>query len=194
MLYVLMKSSCTRPVVGIHCQPNRHCTAQDHKNGGDMRADTVLITVLLLIRAVDPAASQVPVDPARQVFAAESTFAASMAARDFGAFALHVSEEAVFFGTTTIQRGKAEVLAAWRRFFTAQDAPFSWRPETVEVLDSGTLALSTGPVRDANGRSLGTFTSIWRLESDGRWRIIFDKGSPPCECGRPPETTLRGSP
>ncbi len=159
-----------------------------------MRAHTVLITVLLLIRVVDPAASQVPVDPARQVFAAESTFAASMAARDFPAFALLVAEEAVFFGTTTIQRGKAEVLAAWRRFFTARDAPFSWRPETVEVLDSGTLALSTGPIRGPNGRSLGTFTSIWRLESDGRWRVIFDKGSPPCECGRTPEATLRGSP
>jgi len=27
-----------------------------------------------------------------------------------------------------------------------------------------------------------TYNSIWRLEPDGKWRIIFDKGCPPCDC------------
>ena len=58
------------------------------------------------------------------------------------------------------------------------DAPFSWRPEVVEVLDSGTLALTSGPVRDPTGKQTGTFNSIWRREPDGRWRVVFDKGCP----------------
>jgi ketosteroid isomerase-like protein len=37
-------------------------------------------------------------------------------------------------------------------------------------------------VRDPAGTLIGTFTSIWRRETDGSWRIIFDKGCPP-----PPE-------
>ncbi|HPA52918.1 MAG TPA: DUF4440 domain-containing protein, partial [Thermoanaerobaculia bacterium] len=59
-------------------------------------------------------------------------------------------------------------------------APFSWEPALVEVLDSGTLALSTGPVRDPAGKETGTFTSIWRREGPGTWRIVFDKGNPVC--------------
>lgn len=113
----------------------------------------------------------------RQVFEAESRFAESMARRDFAAFGEHVADDAIFFGETA-QRGKAAVLAAWRPFFDGPEPPFSWRSETVEVLDSGTLALSSGPVLDPRGQRVGTFNSIWRREPDGRWRVVFDKGSP----------------
>jgi hypothetical protein len=60
-------------------------------------------------------------------------------------------------------------------------APFSWEPETVEVLDSGKLALSSGPVLNSEGKVFAIFTSIWRLEAPGEWRIIFDKGNRFCE-------------
>jgi ketosteroid isomerase-like protein len=114
---------------------------------------------------------------ARQVFEAETRFAGSMASRDFAAFAEHVADDAIFFGEQGAQRGKAAVLAAWRPFFEGPSAPFSWRPETVEVLESGSLALSSGPVLDPAGNRVGTFNSIWRREPDGRWRVVFDKGS-----------------
>lgn len=116
-------------------------------------------------------------DLARQVFAAESSFAATMAHRDIEAFAGFLAPEAVFFGRAPI-RGKAAVVEAWRSFFEGPDAPFSWRPETVEVLPSGTLALTSGPVYDTEGKLTNTFTTIWRLDGDGRWRVVFDKGCP----------------
>ena len=65
-------------------------------------------------------------------------------------------------------------------------APFSWNPEIVEVLESGTMALSSGPVRDPTGRQIGTFNSIWRHDPDGHWRVVFDKGCPVCDCSRSP--------
>jgi ketosteroid isomerase-like protein len=125
-----------------------------------------------------------PADLARQVRAAETAFAQSMADRDLAAFEAHVAGEAVFFGGKGPLRGKDAVVAAWKRFFEGPDAPFSWEPETVEVLDSGTLALSSGHVRDPQGKPIGVFNSVWRLESDGKWRVIFDKGGDYC----PPET------
>src|SRR5438552_896785 len=67
-----------------------------------------------------------------------------------------------------------------RSYFDGRDAPFSWEPEDVEVLDSGTLAMNSGPVRDPKGVLIATFTSIWRLEDSGKWRIIFDKGNRVC--------------
>jgi ketosteroid isomerase-like protein len=118
----------------------------------------------------------------RQVFAAESTFAASMATRDTAAFARLVADEAVFFGQKSVMRGKAAVVAGWRPLFDGPTAPFSWKPEVIEVLDSGTLALSSGPVYSREGKQTGTFSSIWRREPDGAWRVIFDKGCQVCNC------------
>lgn len=146
-----------------------------------MRNVPVVATALLASLAALPAAAQTHDDLVRQVRAAEEAFAATMARRDLNDFATHVAEEAVFFGESAI-RGKAAVVEAWTPFFEAEEAPFSWSPETVEVLASGTLALSTGPVLDPQGRRVGTFNSVWRLDPDGRWRVIFDKGCPPCDC------------
>ena len=123
-------------------------------------------------------ARSAPDSPQQQVFAAERAFAKSMADRDASAFASHVSEEAIFFNDAGVLRGKKDVLAAWSRFFQGKTAPFSWEPDRVEVLQSGTLALSTGLVRDPNGKVVGRFNSIWRQEAPGVWRVVFDKGSP----------------
>ena len=51
---------------------------------------------------------------------------------------------------------------------------------TLENKDSGKLALTSGPVHDPSGKQVATFTSIWRQEEPGVWRIIFDRGCPHC--------------
>jgi ketosteroid isomerase-like protein len=119
---------------------------------------------------------------AQQVFAAESSFAATMANRDSVGFATFVAADAVFFGGRKTTHGRAEVVADWRGFFIGPSAPFSWRPQTIEVLESGTLAHSSGPVFDATGKQVSTFNSVWRKDPDGKWRVVFDKG---CSCLAP---------
>ena len=119
----------------------------------------------------------------KQVADAERAFAKTMADRDHAAFMSFVSEEAVFLTGPKPLRGKQQVGEFWKRFYDkARPAPFSWEPREVEVLDSGTLALSTGPAYDPQGKVVNTFTSTWRLEAPGVWRIIFDKGDPVCDC------------
>ena len=118
----------------------------------------------------------------RQVADTERAFAKTMADRDYAAFTSFLSSEAVFFSGPEPRHGKQEVADWWKRYYNKPQAPFSWEPERVEVLDSGTLALSTGPVRDPDGKLFATFTSIWRLEAPGTWRIIFDKGNEVCDC------------
>lgn len=115
---------------------------------------------------------------ARQVADAERAFARSMAERNHAAFAALLSEHAVFFGSQQVLRGKAAVASGWKPFFDAPQAPFSWQPDQVQVLGDGTLALSTGPVRDAAGKTIARFNSIWRQEAPGVWRVVFDKGQP----------------
>ena len=113
----------------------------------------------------------------RQVSDTERSFARSMAERDHAAFAALLSEQAVFMGQPML-RGKAAVAAGWKAYFSGEKAPFSWEPDHVEVLADGTLAHSTGPVRDADGKLIARFNSVWRQEAPGVWRIVFDKGQP----------------
>jgi ketosteroid isomerase-like protein len=144
-----------------------------------------LIGLVSLLAGFTPAALVAQAanpDLARQVMAAESSFAASMARRDINAFATHVAPDAVFYGSSGTTRGKTAVVEAWRPFFDSTAAPFSWKPESVEVLPSGRLAWSSGPVQDPTGKRIGTFNSVWRREADGRWLVIFDKGCEVCAC------------
>ena len=121
-------------------------------------------------------------DPKEEVRRTELAFAKTMADRDYVAFTSFLATDTVFFSRQGVRRGKASVAEAWKLFYEGTGAPFSWQPESVEVLASGGLGLSTGPVFDPAGRRIGTFNSVWRKEKDGAWRIVFDKGCPPCDC------------
>lgn len=114
-----------------------------------------------------------------EVRSTELAFAKTMADRDFGAFVSHLSSDAIFFDDRSVRRGSTEVAAAWKPLFVDSKTPFSWAPDQVEVLKSGRLALSTGPVV-VNGKTVARFNSIWRLEAPHVWRIVFDKGETVC--------------
>lgn len=139
--------------------------------------------LITLLASAGGRAAETNADLQAQVRDTERAFAKTMADRDHEAFASFVSDEAVFFsGPKTVLRGRKAVADGWKRFYEGPKAPFSWEPESVEVLDSGTLGLSSGPVRDPAGNRVGTFSSIWRRGPEGKWTIVFDKGCPPCEC------------
>ena len=143
---------------------------------------STLAVAALVLSLAAPLRAETNADLKEQVRQTEIAFAKTMADRDHAAFASFLADETVFFGRGVL-RGKQAVAEAWKRFYEGPKAPFSWAPERVEVLDSGTLGYSTGPVLDADGKRSGTFNSVWRREKDGRWKIAFDSGCPPCECG-----------
>lgn len=150
-----------------------------------MRA--ALLPVLLLLGACAGTGAGKPADVdlaelTKQVTAAETAFAQTMADRDFDAFAAHIADDAIFVNGRTPLRGKTVILADWKRFFDGP-APFSWKPETVVVLDDGSLAQTKGPVFDPSGKHILEFRSTWRREPDGGWKIIFDDGA--CRCADP---------
>jgi len=133
-----------------------------------------------------------PADLAADLRATEEAFARTMADRDHEAFVSFLAEETVFFGPNGEIRGREAVAAAWKPLFAGPEAPFAWTPESVSVLDSGTLGLTSGPILAPDGRRTGAFNSVWRLESSGHWKVVFDRGCPPCEC--PPAGDTSGGP
>lgn len=145
-----------------------------------MRLSSLSLIVVCLIAAATAGRARVSNDDLRsQVMAHERAFAATMAARDFEGFGHYLSREAVFMAGDDALRGKEAVLAGWRRYYDGAQPPFSWEPQQVEVVESGTLAYSSGPIRDGEGRRIGSYNSVWRLEAPGRWAVVFDRG---CDC------------
>jgi ketosteroid isomerase-like protein len=116
-----------------------------------------------------------------QVRATEIAFAKTLADRDVKAFRAMIAPDVIWLADQPL-RGPDLVLTRWQKFFDAPQPPFSWAPELVEVQEGGKLALSTGPVLNPAGKRVGTFTSIWRREPNGDWKIIFDRGCPVCDC------------
>jgi len=114
-----------------------------------------------------------------EVVASERAFAKTMADRDFKGFKGWLSSEAIFFNGNSVQHGPSQIEVVWKPYFDGPTAPFSWLPDNVQVLPSGKLALSTGPVF-VQGQEVGRFNSVWRLEGSHTWRIVFDKGEAVC--------------
>jgi len=123
-------------------------------------------------------------DLQNDVLCREIGFSKSAERQDLVAFRSFIDVDARFVGSS-VSKGVASIAQAWSAFFTADGPAIKWRPKLVEVLDDGELALSRGPYRvlakDADGNlveSWGTFNSVWRLNEDGKWRVVFDAGSP----------------
>jgi len=139
--------------------------------------------LLALMLCAAPAFAEDLAPLAQQVRATEIAFAKTLADRDVQAFRAMIAPDVIWLADQPL-RGPDQVLTRWQKFFDAQQPPFSWAPEVVEVQQGGKLALSTGPVLDPAGKRVGTYTSIWRREPGGGWKIIFDRGCPACDCAQ----------
>lgn len=121
----------------------------------------------------------------KEVADTERAFAATMKARDHTAFAGFLAEDTVFFSGPVPLHGKKAVADFWKKLYDKPQAPFSWEPTEVEVLASGDLAFSSGPVYDPEGKVVSRFSSIWQRNKAGQWKIVFDHGWDVCDCRKP---------
>ena len=130
-------------------------------------------------------------DELTDVSCREIAFSHSVENKDIEAFKSFLDDDARFVGVAVV-RGPDEIVAAWEVFFSDDGPAIKWRPQFVEVLKDGSLALTRGPyrmiVKNADGDEIehwGTFNSIWRRHENGEWRVVFDAGdiseSPPDE-------------
>lgn len=139
----------------------------------------IMMTTLCIL-----ASSNIVAGPADDLRCREIGFSKSVERGDMSAFRSFIDGDARFV-SNSVQRGVDEVAAAWAVFFAADGPTIVWRPQIVEVLENGKLGLSRGPYRvvsqDADGNTVeswGTFNSVWRLNDDGEWRVVFDAGNP----------------
>jgi ketosteroid isomerase-like protein len=118
----------------------------------------------------------------------ERDFAAASAAYGMKvAFLRYLADDSVLFRPHPVD-GKR---------FTAREPDSSvhltWEPTDVEVAASGDFGWTTGPFRveaEADEPAIqGYFVSLWRRQSNGRWKVVVDLGTenPPDDpCPEPP--------
>jgi ketosteroid isomerase-like protein len=125
-------------------------------------------------------------DAVNDVRCAEIAFSQSVENMDQEAFAELVDPDARFVsGHSRVAAGKDAVVEAWSGFFEDDSQKIVWRPIVTEVVEAGDLGLSRGPYRLTGTGEDGTpwevwgfFNSVWRLNDDGNWRVVFDAGNP----------------
>jgi ketosteroid isomerase-like protein/catechol 2,3-dioxygenase-like lactoylglutathione lyase family enzyme len=145
-------------------------------------AGAALWPVILIVCPI--ASAQTNEQLAQDLRMTEAAFAKTMADRDLAAFVSYLAEDTIFFTRDGPRRGSRSVAEEWKRWYQDKTAPFSWAPEQAVVLESGNLGLTSGSVYDPSGRKIGMFNSIWRRGTDGKWKIVFDKGCEVCETER----------
>ena len=142
-----------------------------------------LATLLLLLALATSALADLEQD----VRCREVGFSQSVEKQDRELFASFIDPDARFVSNEVDRRPEA-ITEAWAVFFSGGLPSIKWRPQIIEVLASGDLALSRGPYRivdeDEKGETReawGTYNSVWRLNDQGEWLIVFDAGSFPDE-------------
>ncbi|MGQ0800228.1 MAG: YybH family protein [Pseudomarimonas sp.] len=154
-----------------------------------------LLLVSVCATASDQAAEArtQPAAPAAKMTAAECevwnrerSFAHSIEQGDAVAFAEHIQAEAVFqAGTALPQRGRAAIVAAWQPMVSGA-FPLRWHPGVVSIGGDPDIALSHGPAWFENTDTAaaarwrtGSFVSTWVRDTDGAWRVLFDRSAQP---------------
>ena len=155
-------------------------------------ASVVLSLILMGVPAMLEAADSTSADLVGSLRAAETSFAASVAEKNFEQFGSYIDPDAIFMGGRPLS-GREVILEAWSVYFQEDGPTLEWHPEEVVVRANGKMGISKGPytlrTRTPDGQEeirTGSFTSIWELQADGRWRVLFDSGCAPCpECPSP---------
>ncbi|BDX38187.1 hypothetical protein CYCD_15420 [Tenuifilaceae bacterium CYCD] len=83
-------------------------------------------------------------------------------------------------GNETLMKGKKEIEENYRhpRY---KDVVLEWEADFVDVAESGDLGYTYGhynfEVKDSTGnpiKATGTFHTVWKRQSDGSWRYVWD--------------------
>ena len=129
--------------------------------------------VLIAALVASPAFAAPKIDPA-PVVAAERAFAADGLTLGIKrSFLKHSAADAVVF--------RPEPVSAHGFYETAPDdqggPPLAWWPLHAGIARSGDLGFTTGPF-SFDGKPGGYYFTVWKQQSDGGWKWIYDGGPP----------------
>ena len=114
------------------------------------------------------------------IMKADADFNQAVADRDLKRFLSFVSELATFNGGTPDEiHGRDALAKDWAGYFEASGPRLTWKPTKAEVLGQGDLGYTVGSweLRTQAIITRGNYLRVWRKQTDGAWRVVYDTGS-----------------
>jgi len=116
---------------------------------------------------------------------ADKAFCQAVTDRRLDRFLAFVADDATFGGGTPQQlRGRDAVAKAWAPYFAEGGPTLVWKPVSAKVLVGGDLGYTVGTyARHAIGpdgkpvTGRGNYLTVWKKQTDGSWKAVFDTGS-----------------
>lgn len=95
------------------------------------------------------------------------------------AFLAFAAEDAVLMRNNTLVLGKEALKESFRG--SPENVSLSWKPDFVDVAESGDLAYTYGKFIYTSTDSLGNesvqegvFHTVWKRQADGSWKFVWD--------------------
>jgi ketosteroid isomerase-like protein len=146
-----------------------------------MNKITVALLLLLLFAATSVAAKQESPQGADLLRQLEANFAADVAQHGHDAFLTYFAEDGVELvdGGGINTKDDMRKQPAW-----PEGTSLTWTPVHAEMAASGDLGYTYGnyiyTAKNKEGKlvaNYGKYTSIWRKQKDGQWKVVVDMGN-----------------
>jgi ketosteroid isomerase-like protein len=120
------------------------------------------------------------------LLAADRAFDAATADKKLDGFSSFLADNvSTLRADQPVLRGKAAMQNAWKPLLENQSISLRWQPISAEISKSRDLGYTVGSYTvtrtDEKGASIagtGKYLTLWRLQSDGSWKVEFDTGVP----------------
>ena len=154
-----------------------------------MKSLLLVLAVTLLVGIVvlptfHPGAAASPKDTADTLRQLEADFMKAAAERGSQGYMSYYAEDAVEVPNgEAIMQGKANI-AKTMSFLDNKDNQLTWSPVGADISASGDLGYTYGNyefrAKDREGKPVlehGKYTSIWKKQKDGNWKVVLDMGN-----------------
>jgi ketosteroid isomerase-like protein len=139
------------------------------------------VAVLLLLAAVSFATKQKAPTGSDLLIQLEADFAADVAKHGHDAFLTYFAED----GVEIVDGGGIDTKDAMRKQPPwSEGTSLTWTPVKAEMASSGDLGYTYGnyvyTAKNKDGQlaaSYGKYTSIWKKQKDGQWKVVVDMGN-----------------
>jgi ketosteroid isomerase-like protein len=140
-----------------------------------------LVLLLLLFAIPTFAKKDKSVEASDLLFRLEAQFAADVAQHGHAAFLTHFADE----GVEVVDGGGFDNIDAMRKQVPwPEGTTLTWTPVKADMAASGDLGYTYGTYvftsKNKEGKlvaSYGKYTSIWKKQKDGEWKVVVDMGN-----------------
>jgi ketosteroid isomerase-like protein len=146
-----------------------------------MNRITVSLLLVLIFAASSFASKEKSANGANLMLQLEANFAADVAKHGHDAFLTYFAED----GVEIVDGGGIDDKEAMRKQPSwPEGTTLTWTPVHAEMAASGDLGYTYGnyvyTAKNKDGKlvvTYGKYTSIWRKQKDGQWKVVVDMGN-----------------